>query len=130
MTLKDICTSRDLSRRLDEAGFEQGDGIAYWILNGITGKWEFMEKYEGAIPRARAFTFNELWELLPKRISEGRRTYYLNLEHGGISYKEATPRDELSCLYIQDFHPIESTPQEAAGELLLWCRKNNYLKED
>ena len=128
MTLKDIVTSLELSKKLAKAGVSQEGGIAYWIENGITGKWEFTENYEGTIPRARAFTFNELWEMLPESIEDGK-WFLLDLskirENGNLLIGYAN-------MAIGILKMCSGIPQEAAGELLLWCIEQGYVnpKED
>lgn len=120
MTLKSICTSLELSRKLAEAGFEQEGGIAYWIKSGR--EWKFLEtcRLRYLFPNSiRAFTFNELWDLLPRCIKVGNKIYYKKL---------LVPSIAIYAVCNDWLQKIEKdTPQEAAGELLLWCKDNGYL---
>jgi hypothetical protein len=145
--LQDIFTLQETSRKLKEAGLSQENGIAYWCKyykdkahfrnNKYYWKLEinhgfYLMKY------IRAWSFNELWKILPKKIVEkdikgNKRDYYLNLEHGMISYREIIMRDEEALLRGVDYNsafilPSFMQPQEAAAKLVLWCIEEGDIK--
>jgi len=144
MTLKQICTTLETSRRLKEAGFPQEGGIAYWGKHKrhkqlSPKRWgvelsEYLielEQYVGdfGCEKYRAFTFNELWEILPKDIIE-KHKYRLQI---GKTW------NDCFLLYYWNVYPFEDSidnnlerfihkqPQKAAAELALWCVKEGYL---
>jgi hypothetical protein len=138
MTLQDIVTSQETSRKLKEAGFSQEGGIAYWIRDNFNGEWKFQEgkDYEGTIPRARAFSFNELWELLPKKINwdymglrRDRKGNRIKQEDTFYLICNAIENEWGYWSFIQEVWLIhfKGNPQEAAAELALWCVKEKYL---
>jgi hypothetical protein len=150
-TLQDICTSLETSRKLTEAGFPQEGGIAYWtktkygnwILLPYDVKREITIYTPGIVSFEeykfyRAFTFNELWELLPKGIKYSGLIYRINIyTHCGgdnmfygidkndkILMEETNTEYENALGYIWS---LSNIPQEAAAELALWCRKEGHL---
>jgi hypothetical protein len=139
-TLQDISTAQETSRKLKEAGFPQEGGIAYWVMYStamggnatqflvMSGEYKYnQDKYIFPI---RAFTFNELWDILPKDII-GKHQYRLQI---GKTWNDSF------LLYYQNVYPFEDSidnnlerfvhkqPQEAAAELALWAVKEGYLK--
>jgi len=129
MGLKNICTTQETSRKLKEAGFPQEGGIAYWFFPADyvqEQKWGLVPEYatgqEGEY--IRAFTFSELWEILPNQIFNpiNERLYLLRLYPRFIGYY---PLDKSKELREEDYK--RTTPQEAAAELALWCVKEGYL---
>lgn len=140
MTLQSIVTSLELSKKLAEAGFEQEDGIAYWVMysteeggNGnyflLSAKEYNFSQYKYIFP-IRSFVFNELWELLPRKIEKCllRLGKY---KHGEmfIDYEFHTIKGDTEILGGKNRPSIYSgIPQEAAGKLLLWCIENGYVK--
>jgi hypothetical protein len=153
MTLRDICTSQETSRKLAEAGFPQ-EGLFYWVEcfqmieketeKGVYEKkkiW-FLEPTENINHSyhnyIRAFTFNELWELLPKKIETKNFTYYKHLNNDDvISYyceaynyigdidigEDGEPGLILISFEIEQGENLSC----AAAELALWCVKEKYL---
>jgi len=70
MTLQDICTTQETSRKLKEAGFPQEGGIAYWCADLLQG-WLLLSKKEAETYNCmdksgyiRAWTFSELEDIL------------------------------------------------------------------
>jgi len=166
MGLKDICTTQETSRKLKEAGFPQEGGIAYWLplsgehlyTNNPGEDWKLGLQIDRTdwfyIPnrcakershtKYRAFTFNELWDLLPREIiwqygsleRERNGTPIMkqkafNLTYNGVENRWGywNFRDSLWLIANDDFTPPKNIhkPQEAAAELALWCVKEGYL---
>jgi hypothetical protein len=129
MTLENICTSLETSRKLAEAGFPQEGGLNYWcfyFLDGFVGRELQTCRSYAARNSYRAFTFSELWEILPKSIEEktsniNKYNWILELHPGFIGYYPSGTGKILNRI------EIKTTPQEAAAELALWCRKEGYL---
>jgi hypothetical protein len=145
-TLQSICTSLETSRKLKEAGFPQEGGIAYWtktkhknwILLPYDVKREITIRTPGIVSFGeyefyRAFTFNELWELLPKMIEKDLEMFWIDLYVSlqtppinviGYTYLDS---NEKGC-HIKILVTIRKEfLQEAAAELALWCRKEGHL---
>jgi len=126
MTLQDICTSLETSRKLAEAGFEQENGF-FWYNFGSKEKpnWkvDIYPQEHKSCGRFRAYTFNELWELLPNCIEYDDEIYYKRFLPPAIMIyvKGAEPR------WLKKYEG--NNPQEAAAELLLWCKQNGYLND-
>jgi len=136
MTLQDICTSQETSRKLKEAGFEQENGIAYWCRYDTGWKLEINHGFN-LREYIRAFTFSELWDLLPKKIETKNFTYYKHLNNDDvISYyceaynyigdidigEDGEPGLILISFEIEQGENLSC----AAAELALWCRKEGY----
>jgi hypothetical protein len=140
-TLQDICTSLETSRKLAEAGFPQEGGIAYWrqyykceediAIGKFSWQLDYAEEFlidkeaiELEIARHRnfrAWTFNELWEILPRIITIGNEIYYRRLlVLAMIGYLRTAQSKRYKLIQGENI-------QEAAAELALWCRKEGYL---
>jgi hypothetical protein len=140
-TLQNICTTQETSRKLKEAGFPQEGGIAYWCSYPITNYrsvWSFKEipKINWQDPHLlayRAFTFNEPWEILPKKIEIEYIVYYLGMykdisegrEYIGYLTNTANFAEGDSLILMRN--ELKGNPQEAAAELALWCVKEGHL---
>ena len=147
MTLRDIVTCKETSQKLAEAGLPQeGEGV-YWIpMSGehlVVGKpnkeydlgiridftnWFYIPNRHGkerSHIKYRAWSFSELWDLLPPEFTEDA-TFYLNIskirETGEmlIGYSNMRVAIPKMCGGI---------PHEAAAELLLWVKNEGYLNE-
>jgi len=155
MGLKDICTTQETSRKLKEAGFPQEGGIAYWLplsgehlyTNNPGEDWKLGLQIDRTdwfyIPnrcakershtKYRAFTFNELWDLLPKEINfldSKTLIYHLEIKvffnHISIGYfRQSIQEGELLTDSLRSKR--HKVLQEAAAELALWCVKEGYL---
>jgi len=131
MTLQDICTSLETSRKLAEAGFEQENGIAYWSYKEENTYILRHYNREGTLT-IRAFTFNELWECLPTQIHDNDEMIIYQLEcHKSsvddsftLGYNNIAIGEENIFVMFNKYEP-----QEAAAELLLWCKQNGYLND-
>jgi len=126
MTLENICTSKDTSQRLAEAGFPQKGGLFYWCKP--SGKLCLEEKVGDRRYYYRAFTFNELWKLLPKEIvSGGICVFKKKLYMTGLFDRDCTI--EYHRNYNKTFleYRTDRKLQEAAAELALWCVEKGYL---
>jgi hypothetical protein len=149
-TLQDICTSLETSRKLAEAGFPQEGGIAYWVSCYKEGIFIADEEYDKVynsesyrklknkrptvfifMPAEevnfewniyiRAWSFSELWEILPKIITIGNEIYYRRLlVPAMIGYLRTTQSKRYKLIQGENI-------QEAAAELALWCVKEGYL---
>jgi len=156
MTLQDISTTQETSRKLKEAGFPQEGGIAYWLplsgehlyTNNPGEDWKLGLQIDRTdwfyIPnrcakershtKYRAFTFNELWDLLPDKIGYHRKdiTFYTTYDTmkektaWGIGYYERRC-DNDGCEDEELKHIENENLLEAAAELALWCVKEGYL---
>jgi len=134
MTLQDISTTQETSRKLKEAGFPQERGIAYWEKHHING-WIFIPSDEDLRLQEnyRAFTFYELWYLLPKMLEKDLEMFwidlYVSLQNPPVNVVGYTYLDsnEKGC-HIEILVTIrKELLQEAAAELALWCVKEGYL---
>lgn len=143
MSLQDICTTLETSRKLKEAGFPQENGIAYWCADLLQG-WLLLSKKEAETYNCmdksgyvRAWFFNELWEILPREINTNGLQYTLVLFPKEIGYLsvgfllKGCPTDDGECSGACNCSlisiAIRTKPQEAAAELALWCVKEGYL---
>jgi len=148
MTLQDISTTQETSRKLKEAGFPQ-EGLFYWVecfqmIEKETEKGVYEKKkiwllepteninhsYHNYI---RAFTFSELWYLLPKMLEKDLEMFwidlYVSLQNPPVNVIGYTYLDsnEKGC-HIEILVTIrKELLQEAAAELALWCVKEGYL---
>jgi hypothetical protein len=153
MNLQDICTSLETSRKLAEAGFEREGGIAYWVDNEIevTGcepseieyectHWSGGENCRRDCSKCelsrkikhkayRAFTFSELWEILPIQIfdNENQIIYQLKLHKSSVDGYMIIYYENIKDKAHRLIEKNSNLPQEAAAELALWCKKNKYL---
>jgi hypothetical protein len=133
-TLQSICTFQETSRKLAEAGFPQEGGLFYWWRSRPSmietwNEWEIIDKSKldniytiGLVyEHYRAFTFSELWELLPNCIEYDDEIYYKRFLPPAIMIyvKGAEPR------WLKKYEG--DNPQEAAAELALWCRQEGHL---
>jgi hypothetical protein len=136
MPLEDICTSLEISRKLAEAGFPQEGGLNYWcfyFLDGFVGRELQTCRSYAARNSYRAFTFSELWEILPKEINFlDSKTLIYHLEfhkHSNYNFigyiRHSIQEGELLMDSMKS--KLHKQPQEAAAELALWCRKEGYL---
>jgi len=135
MGLRNICTTQETSRKLKEAGFPQEGGIYYWTKQDKG--WFIVESSCMDVsdiigkdtPKYRAFTFNELWEILPERIlcieNNKHCCFVIEMDRYSIAYIDKVKREVL--MRINKYNPIT---QEAAAELLLWAKREGYLKEE
>jgi len=134
MELKNICTTQETSRKLKEAGFPQEGGIAYWEKHYING-WIFIPSDEDLRLQEnyRAFTFNELWDLLPKEINfldSKTLIYHLEIKvffnHISIGYfRQSIQEGELLTDSLRSKR--HKVLQEAAAELALWAVKEGHI---
>jgi len=148
MTLQDISTTQGTSRKLKEAGFSQFGGIRYWV-RPKNGYWERYNTHTDTVEKSheqwaliepdrftilfqplmesyRAFTFSELWEILPERIlcieNNKHCCFVIEMDRYSIAYIDKVKREVL--MRINKYNPIT---QEAVAELALWAVKKGYL---
>ena len=148
--LKDICTSQETSRKLAEAGLR--DSFFCWLRkwNEKDEEWVLGDKYDkewreqilGNVYYLPAFTFNELWDILPQEIRikekrghnypqvysyEKRIKYYNSEKVWIIGYYD----DICDCKGCDETGLGESIDseilQEAAAELVLWAIDEGYI---
>jgi hypothetical protein len=151
MTLQDICTTLETSRKLKEAGFPQERGVAYWIDNEIEvtsckpseieydcthwsggencrrdcSKCELSRKIKHKV--YRAFTFNELLNYFRNLKSRELMSTRCFLEIDNYTHPSLI-RATLYDAWTNKLYAISrNNPQEAAAELALWCVKEGYL---
>jgi len=130
MTLQDITTTQETSRKLAEAGFKNSYFCWFTKWNEKDGEWILGDKYDkewrlqicGNVYWLPAFTFSELWKILPDRIDINGFAYIKIIKTGTkefyISYSK------YAC-HIKGY--ANKQPQEAAAELALWAVKEGYL---
>lgn len=135
-------TSLELSKKLKEAGVEQKSEF-YWMgIVNIYGEisWEIHQRNDdidfdwGAEKWLSAFLASELAEMLPERISHRRCLYitptpeelrpyennwYVLYERASTFFDENTGNPETGAPTLPD----------ALGEMVLYLKQNNLLKE-
>jgi len=139
-TLQDICTFQETSRKLKEAGFPQEGGIAYWVKyyknetdfranefywrldynkDSLIKQNEFLRGRIEEGNAIRAFTFNELWDILPMRIETPYGIYFKGLIGGMIFYKS----NDGNMLYFRAGTPL----QDITARFFLECIRKEYV---
>jgi hypothetical protein len=104
--------------------YHRRGGIAYWLAN--IRSWKLNTQITSKdIPAYRAFTFNELWEILPLYLDLKDEFWFLEMhkkrgctEIGYFQVGETLP-DSIIELDNNILH-------EAAAELVLWCIEEGY----
>ena len=131
MTLRDIFTCKETSQKMAEVGFPQEGGIAYLHYCELENDWELKESFRVG-KCVRAWSFSELWDLLPIQIidNDNMEVYQINVHKSSvdssfiIQYFNIKDRRESLIRFAG-----EQQPQEAAAELLLWVKNEGYLNE-
>lgn len=131
MNLESQVTSKGMSEKLDKAGFER-DTCLWWYEvpeNDETFSYELFPNKSGYIVRDGckvggfvypAYTLQQLWEALPKTIVP-RSTWWKRLDNSGLTYSACEPCDTIE--YFRNNHL-----PDAAGEAILWCIAEGYIK--
>ena len=135
--LETICTSLEMSKKLDEAGVRipthlswQGSHKSEYLRLNYSDNPEFNEHYNSknyfTYP---AYTFSQIYSILPEMINLD----YDQPERYGIDCPIFI--DRFSGLWLVGYEGIREDDMnysesmaDAAGEALLWCLKEGYLK--
>lgn len=140
MNLETLVTSYEMSKKLQDAGFDAptcfwwvGDSSAQKLcycdtrpVNLIVDENDDIQELEFAVC-IRAYTFQQIWNLLPEKIKTERGFTYKSLSRNALFY-ESLFVDEGVVEYGLGYG-IEAgkTLQDAVAEAWLWCKENNYL---
>ena len=116
-------TSQELSQRLHDKGFRGEHEQEHMLLS--SGKYMLViakDEWPDTIP---AYTFTELWGVLPQVLDKPLCTYYLTLHkvhQGTIALYE---HPTIGHLWKREPH---ESPAEAVGLLLEWLIDNNHVE--
>lgn len=129
MKLEDICTSYEVSKKLEEVGFRT-ETCFWWkdwfkdlLYIDVCTKPSEAYYLEGgkALP---AYTFEQLWNELPDYL-DGRAVQWEVLGEYEIRCV-----DDHSDSFIEDFYTGDRSLTSAAAEALIWCIQEGYYKLD
>ena len=115
MNYKNQVVSLKLARRLEKAGYPQGEGMFTWVLNDNFEDWDlvFCSPLRKISPSfypdtVEAPTVAELGEALPDR--------FVQEKYG-----------DCFVIFSNGKDVTEKTEADARAKMWLWCKKNNYL---
>jgi hypothetical protein len=132
--------SFELAKELEKLGIKQ-DSYFYWLILPVYNTPELLtyKEYKNSIYETDkcelcpAYQLHEILEMLPQHI-----TYKKDCEAFFDLYKCGSNTDYLyeinysdidnNILNVTDKDFEEENPAEAAGNLLLWCIENKYIK--
>ena len=121
--LENLLTIKETSETLYKLGFRAETCFSYrW--NKFDKKWKadywYPEKSD-----IRAYTFQTLWERLPKKIEIEHGVYaYLEMNEEGIYYTFYP--ETVDTEKVIWFIAMNDNKAEAAGKALKWCIKEGY----
>jgi hypothetical protein len=115
--LESIVTSKKMSQKLKEAGFE-GETCFYWDKEGEIMVDPMMPNQYIEVP---CFTFSQLWEALQEIEKE-----YIGIvinRYGGVCVMDYDQMDSGEELREYDVGNLA----DSVAEAILWCIKEGYL---
>jgi hypothetical protein len=134
MKLEEICTSLEMSKQLQEAGFK-ADTCFWWlrdmdkfILTFDDYEWEntFVYSPDGMV---KAYNFEQLWKALPSLIiyntgSLGDRNCYFKINNLNNDIDLVS----VNGIHWKAFNGIKIA--DACAECLIWCIENDFISLD
>ena len=128
-------TSLELSKQLQKLGVKQ-ESYFYWDMDKeqqalVTAK-EMNISYTDTLIKNEifsAYTLDEILNMLPDKIKDNYVYYFLKSDKTeevryGIYYARAAIEDGVMVEFLHE------NPAEAAGQLLVWCIENGYVKPE
>lgn len=120
MKIEELVTNVELSKKLQEAGVDLP--TPFWWLNWELDKWKIVDSDMGSKSAVKAYTFEQLWEVLPQyikvqekhptKVLDGDQVVYIRYTEGLLGATKFFRADNLA---------------DAAAEALLWCLENEYI---
>ena len=111
--------------RLKELGVDvEPNGLDFMYSSVVLDEYRLMYAESVCEDDMKAFTLQDVIELLPPQLIHKEKNIYLNFESIGKEYGfYYVTRDFEICIYFNNTNILQ-----AAYEMLLWVIENGYLK--
>jgi len=130
--LEKIVVDLEMAKELQKSGIDFGETAFVWIVDPLFKNSEELsirgEKFASRCKTIPAPTTNEIFCKIPYSICKGDFRYNFSLSHqngdNGTEYSANFYRVDCAL----NPYWSEKSPEQALSQLLLWCKKEGYLK--